>query len=162
MKLIVADTGPLNYLIQIEQADILGHLVDEVWLTASIRKELSDPRAPLEVRGWISQPPAWVRIVEDPPLQNTEGDSLSCADWSVIHLAKQADAILLMDEQEGRYRARCMGVQTIGTLGILRSAAEAGILDLEDAVRRLQLTSIRISASIIADVLQNRKPPTDS
>ncbi len=162
MKLVVADTGPLNYLIQIEQVDILGQLVEEVWLTASVRQELSDPRAPSVVRGWVSKPPAWVRIVKDPPLQVTEGDSLSSADWSVIHLAKQADALLLMDEQEGRYRARCMGVQTIGTLGILRSAAEAGILDLEDAVRQLQLTSIRISPSIIADVLQYGKPPTDS
>jgi predicted nucleic acid-binding protein len=162
MNLIVADTGPLNYLIQIEQVDVLRHLVDEVWLTVSIRQELSDPRAPSEVRRWISKPPAWVRIVEDPPLHTTEGDSLSGADWSVIHLAKQSDALLLMDEQEGRTRARCMGVQTIGTLGILRSAAEEGILNLEDAVRRLQLTSIRISPSILAEVLHYRNPPTDS
>ena len=46
MNRIVADTDPLNYLIQIDLAPLLGVLVEQVLIPESVATELRDPRAP--------------------------------------------------------------------------------------------------------------------
>ena len=52
MILIVADTGPINYLIQIGHIDLLAALVDTTVLPASVAVELRHARAPDAVRAW--------------------------------------------------------------------------------------------------------------
>lgn len=50
MKLIVADTGPLNYLIQIRAMAVLHGLVELVILPAEVLCEMNAEGAPPEVR----------------------------------------------------------------------------------------------------------------
>ena len=49
MILIVADTGPINYLIQIGHIDLLSTLVDKTVLPSSVRAELLNNAAPANV-----------------------------------------------------------------------------------------------------------------
>ncbi len=49
MILIVADTGPINYLIQIGCVNVLSELVKTVALPASVLRELQSEGAPAEV-----------------------------------------------------------------------------------------------------------------
>ncbi len=62
MILIVADTGPINYLIQIEEIEILPRLIEKVVLPASVQMELLHECAPMAVRAWASNPPVWVEV----------------------------------------------------------------------------------------------------
>ena len=62
MILIVADTGPINYLIQIGQIELLAQLVEKTVLPASVQTELLHDAAPVAVRTWAANPPAWVEI----------------------------------------------------------------------------------------------------
>lgn len=39
MKLVVADTGPLNYLVQLGMVDVLARLVETVVLPESVHAE---------------------------------------------------------------------------------------------------------------------------
>lgn len=61
MILIVADTEPLNYLIQIGCVDLLSELIETVVLPASVLRELKSEKAPSEVREWAKSLPAWWR-----------------------------------------------------------------------------------------------------
>jgi len=52
MRLVVADTGPLNYLLLIEAIDLLPKLFDRVFIPAAVHRELAHPLAPGPVRAW--------------------------------------------------------------------------------------------------------------
>ncbi|WP_431732014.1 DUF3368 domain-containing protein [Adonisia turfae] len=45
------------------------------------------------------------------------------------------------------------GISIIGTLGILDEAANQGLIELSDAIARLQTTNFRISRRIIQSLL---------
>ncbi len=52
--IVVADTAPLNYLILIEQVDLLRVLYGEVFIPEAVWHELSAPAAPASVAQWVS------------------------------------------------------------------------------------------------------------
>jgi hypothetical protein len=47
VRLIIADTGPINYLVPIGSIDLLPVLFDKVILPSAVQAELIDPDAPL-------------------------------------------------------------------------------------------------------------------
>ena len=61
--IVVADTGPLHYLILIEHAELLHRLYGEVLVPDAVVTELASPSAPTAVRNWLSLPPTWLSVV---------------------------------------------------------------------------------------------------
>jgi len=64
MRLVIADTGPISYLVLIGNIGLLPILFENVILPSAVEAELTDPDAPLAVRNWIAHPPAWLDIHE--------------------------------------------------------------------------------------------------
>ena len=62
MRVVVADTGPLNYLVQIDAVELLPKLFGRIIVPAAVRDELSHPRSPAAVRAWITAPSRWFEI----------------------------------------------------------------------------------------------------
>jgi predicted nucleic acid-binding protein len=62
VQLVIADTGPVNYLILIAHIEILPLLFEKVILPSAVADELANSGAHLLVRNWIAHPPAWVEI----------------------------------------------------------------------------------------------------
>ena len=62
MRAVVADTGPLNYLVLIGAIEIIPRICETVLIPAAVRDELSHSRAPQLVRDWIAHPPAWLGV----------------------------------------------------------------------------------------------------
>lgn len=54
MRLVIADTGPVNYLVLIGQIDVLPELFERIILPVGVKDELADPDAPETVRNWIA------------------------------------------------------------------------------------------------------------
>jgi len=50
--IVVADTGPLHYLILLEHAELLHGLYGEVVVRDAVATELSSPSTPTAVRDW--------------------------------------------------------------------------------------------------------------
>lgn len=103
--IVVADTSPLNYLVQIGAVDALKPLYKRVLIPTTVAEELKGNSAPAAVRTWIAQPPDWLEIRPDPPSDPTlqfldpgEGAALSLAELV------QADEILV-DDWAGRTEA---------------------------------------------------------
>ena len=69
MQLIIADTGPINYLVLIGNIDLLPVLFETVILPSAVEAELSDLDAPPSVRNWIAHPRAWLDVHETPSRQ---------------------------------------------------------------------------------------------
>lgn len=126
MRLVIADTGPINYLVLIGNIDLLPALFERVILPSAVESELADPDAPLSVRNWIADPPAWLEIHEA-PIRQFDGASVEGIDegkTAAIALAISLDAdLVLMDDRKGVAVARRKGLRVTGTLGALDLAA---------------------------------------
>jgi len=143
MRIVVADTGPLHYLVLTGDIALLPTLFEKVLTPERVRDELAHAEAPAVVRAWIAAPPSWldIRPVEGEPgaddlaaLDAGERDAIALA------LATKAD-LLLMDDQGGVAVARRRGFAVTGTLGLLDLAARKGLVDLAAAFTRLKATS---------------------
>jgi predicted nucleic acid-binding protein len=66
VRLVIADTGPINYLVLIDCIDLLPALFQKVILPTAVQRELDDRETPASVRTWIANPPAWVEVNEAP------------------------------------------------------------------------------------------------
>ena len=69
MRLVIADTGPINYLVLIGNIEMLPVLFEKVILPSAVQAELTDPDTPPAVRHWIADPPAWLDVLETPSSQ---------------------------------------------------------------------------------------------
>src|SRR6266545_3488964 len=144
MSIIISNTTPINYLVLIDQINVLRHLYAHVMIPQAVFGELQDEGTPGKVKAWVASHPEWleVRTVSaplDPMLA-----SLDVGEREAISLAKEirADA-LIIDEPDGREAAKRQGLRVIGTLRVLYDAAEAGLCNLEQAYERLQQTTFR-------------------
>jgi len=65
MRLVVADSSPLNYLVWIEQVEILPALFERIFVPEVVQNELRHSEAPESVRRWIAEPPSWLEIAPE-------------------------------------------------------------------------------------------------
>ncbi len=153
--MIVSDTSPLNYLVLIEQIDILAELYERVLIPQAVYRELSAAEAPVPVQTWISSPPVWLEV-SPILLQPEEGlQSLHAGERDAITLALQSPSnALIIDERHGRNEAEKRQIKVIGTLGILAIAHEEGLLDLRQALARLRQTTFHVSPRLLTVILQ--------
>jgi predicted nucleic acid-binding protein len=148
--IVVADAFPLNYLIQIESANVLHALFGRVLVPAAVMKELQHSGAPGEVKSWLLQIPTWVeeRTVATP--QEAVLQVLDLGEREAILLAQETHAdLLLIDEKQGRLEAKRRGITTTGTLGVLLAAGAQGLLNAEAVFQRLiSETSFRATVQV--------------
>ena len=151
--LVISDTGPLRYLVEIGEDHILPALFGRVVAPPAVIAELSHAISPQMIRDWAAQPPAWLEVVAPAQLDPTL--RLDAGEAEAISLAMQlrADA-LLIDERDGTRAARSRGLFTTGTLGILDLAAEKGIIVLPQVIDKLAGTSFRRPQLIIKEMLE--------
>ena len=161
MRLIIADTGPINYLVLIGNIDLLPILFENVILPSAVRAELADPDAPPSVRNWIANPPLWLSIHEAPGRQFDRGsvEGLDEGETAAIALATSLGAdLLLMDDRKGVIVARARGLRVTGTLGVLDIAAQRGLVDFAQVISRLRRTTFRIPEALLDSLLRKHAP----
>jgi predicted nucleic acid-binding protein len=159
VQLVIADTGPINYLVLIECIDLLPALFQKVILPSAVQRELDDLDTPPSVRHWIANPPAWLEVSETPG-HYPDDESLEGLDegeQAAISLATALHAdLLLMDDREGVMVARTKGLTVTGTLGILSLAARRGLVDLADSFARLKRTNFRYRQEVMDALLDQQ------
>ena len=91
VRLVIADTTPLNYLILIQQIQLLPTLFERVFIPAAVRDELRHNDAPTVVREWVAVLPAWLEVT-DPTTRTTDPtlDRLDEGERAAIQLARRA------------------------------------------------------------------------
>jgi predicted nucleic acid-binding protein len=154
--IVVADTTPLNYLILIGHVDILRQEYGRVLIPRAVHDEMLHGDAPPLVRAWATNPPEWLEIVSlGKPLPAVDTD-LDRGEAEAIELAEQLHSTwLLMDEAAGRKEAMRRGLQTVGTLWILRNAHMRGTLNLHVALAQLEESGFRMSETLVRMILNS-------
>lgn len=152
--IVVADSGPLHYLILLEQAELLHRFYDQVIVPEAVLRELTADKAPHPVRGWLAKPPSWfhVQSVSSADLALVTAE-LDPGEREAITLAQLLGAdLLLIDEALGRAEARRRSLRVTGTLGILRAAAERGLIHVPEVLARLRETSFYVDDKLILSI----------
>jgi predicted nucleic acid-binding protein len=147
--IVVADTGPIHYLVLIEAVAALKPLYNRVLVPQTVAGELQGTGTPDAVRIWLAKPPEWCEIRPDPP-PDAALEFLDPGERAAITLALSLDAgRLLIDEWEGRAEAERRRLLVTGTLGVMAEAHRAGLLDFEAALARLRHTNFYFSAELV-------------
>ncbi len=160
MRLVVADTGPLNYLVLIGAIDILPRLFEKILVPDPVCAELRHPAAPAAVRAWAIAPPAWIdiRSVSATAANDPSWRTLDDGERAALALARGTRAdLILMDDRAGVAIAHEQGFAVTGTLGLLDLAARRGLIDLADAFTRLKATNFRYRPEILDTLLANHR-----
>jgi len=149
--IVVADSGPPHYLILIEQIDLLRRLYGQVAVPEAVVDELRASGSPPIVSEWIAHPPEWVVVISVPQGQiESITDDLDRGERAAIALAGTIGAdLLLIDDAAGRLEAKRRNLRVTGTLGVLRTGAEEGIIDVPHTLARLRATSFYADDALI-------------
>ena len=158
MRIIVADTSPLRYLVQIDQIETLASIVREgVRPLCGVRRTAS----PFRARGGpkVDELEAWLEVSvaggsDDPSLR-----ALDQGEKAAIALGLSlAAGLILIDDRRSAAVARHKGFEVTGTLGILDLGARRRMVDLADALARLLTTNFRRREELLDALLrQHRK-----
>lgn len=152
--IVVADSGPLHYLILLDQVGLLRRFYGGVAVPEAVVAELVSPGAPDDVRAWFERTPTWVQVLPVAPeaLAAVTVD-LDHGERSAIALAEMLHAdLLLIDEAAGRAEAKRRHLRVTGTLGVLRAGAELGLVNVPDLIVRLHATSFYVDDELLQTV----------
>lgn len=157
--IIVSDNSALSCLAELGELDLLHRLYGTVTITATVHQGARHPRAPEILRQFFEQPPAWMVVLPDvrPFLEETH--ALDPGEASAITLAWQHrdSSLLIMDEKRGRKVSHALGLQMTGAAGLLCDAARVGLIDFEDAFRRLTQNRFRLSPAVVETLRQRHQ-----
>ncbi len=120
---IICNSSPLIALEQIGHIHLLDSLFGEIWVPPAVVNEVAMS---------VSLPPNILRRSLSQPLAATVLQaSLGAGESEAITLALQEKArIIILDDRPARRTAESLGLQVIGTLGVLSAAKRKGLIPL--------------------------------
>ena len=114
-SIVVADTGPINYLVLIGAIKVLPKLFGQLIVPREVFAELCHPDTPAAVRKWMTEMPAWFSVQDvafgrvDPLTAD-----LDMGEQAAIALAATIRGVLLlMDDRAGECPKFCVSA-TLG------------------------------------------------
>lgn len=143
--IIVSDTTPLRYLIEIEKVHILENLFGKVIIPEKVAEELQRPKTPQKVKDWMEEHPSWLDVRKadtslfTPTKKIGEGEREAFA----LALELRADAVLL-DDKGAAVEAARHNILSIPTFTILEQAAARNLIDLPATVDQMRSTTFRL------------------
>jgi len=155
--IVISDTTPLNYLVLIEQENVLRELFGRVVIPQTVFDELKAAGASAKVRGWANNLPVWIEVRQTNLIADASLDILDAGEREAILLAQELSAdLLLVDDKQARQAALDLHLSITGTIGVLDQAARRNLIDLKSAIDELQKTNFHISEDLIRKLLKEK------
>jgi len=130
-RAVVADASPLIALAGIGQLELLAELYGRIRIPGAVWREVTE-------RGFdrpgaaAVRDAAWLDVVEVEPTEDLRSllGSLGPGEAEALCLLSEAGAgLFVADDQRARRRAATLGIDTIGTLGVLIDAQRVGLIE---------------------------------
>jgi predicted nucleic acid-binding protein len=144
--IVVADTSPINYLILLDEIELLPALFERVLVPSAVLGELKHPRSPLRVREWTRALPDWTEVCQPRPGMLAGTVDLDTGEREAIQIAMDMGIeTILLDDQDARCCAESLQLRVGGTPGVLQRGVRLGKTDLDSVPARLDQTNFRMS-----------------
>lgn len=155
--IIVSDTTPIRYLVEIGKMHILESLFGRVIIPRQVFAELQGQKTPQPVREWIQALPQWIEVrtadislfVPKAKIEDGEREAIALA------LEVKADALLCDDGKAIKEAAR-LNLSVLRLFNILQIAADNDLLDLPEVVDQMRQTTFRMPPDEIVDAMLER------
>lgn len=159
--IVVADTTPLISLTKIGRLNLVHQLFGEIQIPNAVFEELVyNTKFPEESRQIRES-----SFIKKVSIKNTKAvellrrsSGLDVGESEAIILSDMVNAsVLLMDEVKGRQIAKQMGIQIMGTIGMLLAAYKEQLLSKEeilDCIEILKTTGRHISSKLYEQLLE--------
>lgn len=155
--IIVSDTTPIRYLVEIEKTFLLETLFGKVIIPEKVAEELGRPKTPQIVKDWMQNRPAWIEVrranlsLYAPQIKIDDGEREAFA----LAIELKADAVLL-DDKDATTEAARIHIDVIPTFTILEIAAARDLIDLASTIDEMRGTSFRLPPQHIIDEMLER------
>jgi uncharacterized protein len=161
MPAVVSDSSPLVYLARLARFQLLRQLYQHIFVPVAVWREVAVEGSgkPEGVQTKLAAAEGWLTAAalagtpapSDPAFQVLHG-----GEREAILLAREKQALLIIDEMDGRRVALRLGLTCTGTLGLLIEAKLRGLLpQIRPELERLkQETNFRFSQELFAAALQ--------
>jgi uncharacterized protein len=157
MRPWVVNTSPLLFLSKLDRLDLLKTSSAEVLVPPAVVEEIQEQpddasrRIEEALSSWLHIEPVQDRRVVEVLL--TEVDA---GESEVIALAQEVNADrVVMDDLDGRRLARRLGLNLVGTLGLLLLAKQQGKLEsVGKELERLRQVGFRVGEDLWNEALQ--------
>jgi len=146
--IIVSNSTPLIALSKIGLFDLLKEYFDEVLIPNEVYEEVvirgGNLFGAMEVKN-----SKWIKVieVENKLAVNSLSMHLGRGEAEAIILAKEKNALLIIDDKDGRTIATDLGILITGSVGLLMLAAEDRKIDLKKTLDELIASGFRLSKS---------------
>jgi hypothetical protein len=156
--IVVSNTTPLIGMASIQRFDLLRQLFGEIYIAQAVYdeavvagREAGGAKREVTAATWIKTVSVKDRLAVEVLL-----DELDLGEAETIVLAREIGADwVLMDEKKGRRKLTQLGLNKIGTVGILLKAKQAGLLPaVRPELERLRRQGFSLSQAVIDAVLQ--------
>jgi predicted nucleic acid-binding protein len=146
-KVVVTDTSCFILLQKINAIHLLHDLFATIVTTPEIAKEYGNPL------------PVWVIIqaVSNPTIQEKFNQYVDPGEASAIALALEIKSdYVILDDLEARKFAEKIGLSVKGTMGLLLSSKQKGLIPLVSPyIHLIQQTNFRISQFLINQIMKD-------
>jgi predicted nucleic acid-binding protein len=150
--IIVADSSPFVVLVAVGCVDVLEALFKESLIPSQVESELSSPKRGEAVRAFIATPPSWLRVWSPDSIELIEGLHAGEAATIALYRELRADRVII-DEALGRAAATQRGLQVVGTIGVLETAADRGLIDLAQVFDKVKKSNFWVSPTFLDERL---------
>ena len=156
--IFVSNTTPLIGLASIQQFDLLKRFFGELYIAQAVYdeavvvgRETGGAKREVSTASWIKTMHVKDRLAVEVLL-----DELDLGEAETIVLARELGADwVLMDEKKGRRKLTQMGLNKIGTVGILLKAKQVGLLPvIRPELEQLRQRGFSISQTVLDSVLR--------
>ncbi|MCX7839508.1 MAG: DUF3368 domain-containing protein [Anaerolineae bacterium] len=156
--IVVSNTTPLVGLASIQRFDLLKQLFGEVYIPQAVYAEAVVKGREEGGAKREGSTATWIRVVQVKDRLAVEVllDEMDVGEAEAIVLAREIGADwVLMDEKKGRRKLLQMGINKIGTLGILLKAKQLGLLPaIRPEIEKLRQHGFSVSQDVIDAILQ--------
>jgi hypothetical protein len=136
----VSNAGPLIHLAKIDELNLLKEIFSEIIISQTVKMEVVDRG---KDRGmpdaFLVDGVQWIRVVDDPFNAKSLAEKVGIhhGEASTIMLAKSLSLPVLLDDSDARRFASGLGLQVIGSVGILIRSVKTGLISKEDGIENL-------------------------
>lgn len=156
-KVVVADAGPLIAFAHLELFSLFPSVLGTVLVPDAVLREcLHVPTRPDAVAIQSAIEAGWLQVKDchDPPY-NDLPPSLGDGERAAIGMARELDCPVLINDKLARRVAGSVGLQVIGTGGVLIKAKRAGkITTVASLLDTLQTCGYHLAPDLITRILQ--------
>lgn len=153
-KVWVANASPVIVLAKIERLDLLSDESHTLLIPQAVADEILQAPAQDFARravesGWGPKP---VAVIPDPEVLEW---GLGPGETGVLSLARQKKATAIVDDRAARTACKALGVQFVGTLGVvLRARVEGRIDSAAEILKALQRAGLYLDDHVIRIALR--------